>query len=140
MINNVEGILCQTCNNLKCTCTPGTITIAESSVEGIDPEFHYIVKEYGRSMFATLVNASQANASAAFLNVLVTRLQNDEGRQALSDLIGAFNQLNNAYIAEMKWSEERMVACRKEMTAVMETKILTPPSTLVGTNGQPLKH
>lgn len=135
-----EGILCSVCNKLKCTCTPGTITIAEDSVEGLAPEFHSIIKEYGRSMFATLINAGQANATAEVLNVIVTRLQNDQGRDALVGLIGAFNQLNAAYLAEMGWSKERIMACRKEMDAVMQTTILKAAPAILGADGKPLTH
>lgn len=122
---------------------PNAIVITEDSVEGLPPEFHSIVKEYGRSMFATLTNAGQANATAEVLNVLVTRLpvlESGQGRDALVGLIGAFNQLNVAYLAEMGWSEERMTACRKELDAAMQTTILKSIPSILGTDGKPLKH
>ena len=135
---NADDVLCPTCKKLVCACDPTAITITEDSVEGVDPEFHAIIKEYGRSMFATMINASQANATAEVLTMILNRLQNNDGRNALLALLQAFNQLTNAYVAEMDWSEERMMECQKEINAVMQTMVVTPPSTLVGSNGQPL--
>ena len=122
---------------------PGSIVITEDSVEGLPSEFHSIIKEYGRSMFATLVNAGQANATSEALNVIVTRLpvlESGHGKAALAGLIRAFNQLNVAYLAEMHWSEERMAACRKEIDAVMQTTVLEAAPAIIGADGQPLKH
>ena len=119
---------------------PDAIVITEDSTEGIEPEFHSIVKEYGRSMFATLINAGQANSTAEVLSIIVTRLQNAHGRDALAALVQTFNQLNVAYLAEMQWDEKRMVACNKEIQAVMQIKVLRQVPTILGTDGQPLKH
>ena len=68
---------------------PNAIVITEDSIEGLPSEFHPIIQEYGRSMFATLVNAGQANATSEARNVFVTRLPvlaSGHGKAALAGL------------------------------------------------------
>jgi len=116
------------------------LTVTEDSTEGVDSVFHPIIKEYGRSMFATLINAQQATATAEVLNIIVGRLQNEHGRTALAALIEAFNQLSAAYVAKMDWTPERIEACRKELQAVLQSAVLKPVSVLLDPTGRPIRH
>lgn len=116
-----------------------TITITEHSTDDLPKEFHSIIKEYGRSMYATLINTGVAEEAAAALNQCLPQLPiivQAQAQQALIQFLQAFNQLSTAYTTEMKWEEERMKSCKEEIEAVLKTKFTMPESVIVGTDGQ----
>ena len=73
--------------------------------------FRPIAREYGRDMFALVMNAGMARQAAEVLGQAASASRSAEVLHAIRVLAEAFNQLSNDYVKKMGWSEERLSEC-----------------------------
>ena len=97
----------------------------------VDAAFRPIVAQYGRSMFALVMNAGMCGQAASVLAGLVEKHQSVHSAQALRIIADAFNQISNAYVKQMGWTEELVAQCDRDVQRAFAGKIVVP-----GTNGK----
>lgn len=73
-----------------------------------------IAKQYGRSMFALVLNAGMAQQAAAVLNEIVGKHQSVHGQRAVRIIADTFNQVSNSYVERMGWSPETLAQCDRD--------------------------
>ena len=92
----------------------------------VDPAFRPVVAQYGRSMFALVMNAGMCGQAASVIAGLVEKHQSIHSAQALSVIADAFNQISNAYVKQMGWSEELVAQCDRDVQLAFAGKIIVP--------------
>ena len=99
----------------------------------VDPAFRPVVAQYGRSMFALVMNAGMCGQAASVLGGLVEKHQSLHSAQALSVIADAFNQISNAYVKQMGWAEELVAQCDRDVQRAFAGKIVVagPGSKLI---------
>ena len=70
----------------------------EESLADIEECFHPVVRQYGRAMFAVVINAGMAQQATQVLAQVLQNQHSKHGLHAVSMLANAFNQLSNAYV------------------------------------------
>jgi len=93
---------------------PQTDQPTQDDLDGIPEWAHPLVKQYGRSMFALVLNAGMSQQAAAVLNEIVSKHRSIHGQRALAILADAFNQVSNAYAEAKKWDPELLAQCDRD--------------------------
>ena len=92
----------------------------------IDAAFRPVVEQYGRSMFALVMNAGMCEQAAQVLAGLVKKHQSLHSAQALRVIADSFNQVSNAYVKQMGWTEELVAQCDRDVQRAFAGKIIVP--------------
>ena len=90
----------------------------------IEVAFRPVVAQYGRSMFALVMNAGMCGQAAQVLGGLVEKHQSLHSAQALRVIADAFNQVSNAYVKQMGWTEELVAQCDRDVQRAFAGKII----------------
>ena len=104
---------------------------AEEEMLDIPPAFHSVVKQYGREMFALVMNAGMGGEAAKVLSAFVQKHQSHHSAHALGVLASSFNQISNAYVKQMGWSEELVAQCDRDCQLAHKNQIIMPGSSIL---------
>lgn len=103
------------------------------TMEDIEECFRPVVQAHGRSMFALVMNAGMAGQAAERIAQTLQRVQSANGLAGLAMLSQAFNQVSNAYVTQMGWTEEQLAQCDRDIQRAFAGKIVVaaPGSSLI---------
>lgn len=87
---------------------------AKDDFKDIDETFRPVAKEFGRGIFALVMNAGIAGEAAARL---AQEVRTPEARHALHTLARIFNETSSALVKEAGWGEERVAQCESAIKA-----------------------
>ena len=85
-----------------------------------------MAQQYGRSLFGLVMNAGMAGQATAVLGGLVRKHSSQHNAHALTVLANAFNQVSNAYVAQMGWSKELVAQCDRDCQMAFASRIGVP--------------
>jgi len=97
----------------------------------IDPALREVAKEYGRSMFALVLNAGMGGEAARILGEVLQRQHSRHGVQALRHLVSVFNQVSNAYVIRQGWTQEDLAACEQAIKLAFAGKVAIEESKII---------
>jgi len=90
----------------------------------IDPSFREAARLHGRGMFALVMHAGMARQAA---EVLAAKAQHDpQELHAINVLATAFNHCSTALAKREGWTEERMLACDRDIQLAFSGKLIVP--------------
>lgn len=96
----------------------------EDTFEDVPEVFRPVAKEFGRELFALVMNAGMAGQAAEVLGQLVAR--SPEGQHALHTFARIFNHLSSEYVRKMGWGEERVAQCESAIKGAWAGRIAVP--------------
>ena len=97
----------------------------------LDPCFRPVAAQYGRSMFALVINAGIAKQAAHALSMLAQKHVSRGGVHAVGVFAASFNQVTNAYVQSQGWSEEMLAQCERDIGLAFRGKIQVPGSAII---------
>lgn len=103
----------------------------EDLMQDIDPIFHGVVRKHGRSMFALVMSAGMGGEAARVAGEVFSRQHSSHGIEALRTLISVFNQVSNAYVTQMGWTQEQLGACEQDIKVAFAGKLEVVKSPIV---------
>lgn len=103
----------------------------EDLFEDVPEVFRPVAKEFGRDLFALVMNAGMAAQAAEVLGVVVARTQSHEAHHALTMLVRIFNQLSSDYVRKMGWDDAEVARCESGIKAAWAGKIAVAPAGII---------
>ena len=103
----------------------------QSGLADVPKEFHGVVQAHGREMWALVMNCQMSGIAVEKLATIVQKHRSQAGVHAVGVLAGAFNQLSNAYVAKMGWTQEQLAQCDRDLQLAFRGKIIVPGSAIV---------
>jgi hypothetical protein len=97
----------------------------------IEECFRPVAQQYGRSMFALVLNAGLAQEATQQLAGLAQKHASRGGMHAVSILANAFNQVSNAYVARQEWDEGTLAQCSRDIQRAFAGKIAVPGQSII---------
>ena len=97
----------------------------------LDPCFRPVAAQYGRSMFALVMNAGMAKQAASMLATLAQKHASRSGARAVRMFAGSFNQVTNAYVQSQGWEEGTLAQCDRDIQRAFAGKIQVPGSAII---------
>jgi len=94
------------------------------SLDGIATEFHPVVLQYGRELFALCMNAGIAGQAAEQLSLGVGK--NPRMTRALRLFCKSYNELSNEFVMKMGWPPELVAQCDRDIQLAFAGKLVVP--------------
>lgn len=93
--------------------------------------FRPVVAQYGRAMFTLVMSAGVAGEAMNVAGALAIDQRNPALMRAITTLGNSFNQVSNAYVKQMGWSEATVAQCDRDLQLAFAGKISTPTAAIV---------
>lgn len=103
----------------------------QDTLTDVPKEFHSVVQAHGREMWALVMNVQMAGIAVERLAAFADKHKSQHAAHAVGVLANAFNQLSNAYVAKMGWTQEMLVQCDRDLQMAFKGKIVVPGSALI---------
>ncbi len=103
----------------------------QDTLADIPPEFHSVVQTHGREMWALVMQASMGGIALERLAALAEKHRSSHGLHAVGMIGQAFNQISNAYVAKMGWTQEQLALCDRDIQMAYKGKVAVPGQALV---------
>ena len=97
----------------------------------IPEEFHPVVRQYGRELFAFVMNVGMSGQAAQTLAVFAEKHRSTHSLHALHVLTQAFNATGSALAEKMGWTEELIAQCDRDVLLAAKAKIELPKSSII---------
>lgn len=97
----------------------------------IEECFRPVAREHGRSMFALVMAAGMAGEAMQVLGKVLGNQHSTHGVHAAQVIGQCFNQLSNAYVTQMGWTEAQLVACDTAVKLAFQSRIVVPGSSSI---------
>lgn len=107
------------------------MTAAKEDLSSIPPEFHEVVRKYGREMYALVMNAGMAGQAAMVLGAICEQVADPRMSHAVGVLATSFNQIANALVVAKGWDEALIAQCDRDIQLAFRGKIHVPGEQLV---------
>lgn len=100
-------------------------------LSGIESCFHPVVTQYGRPMFALVMNATLGQQGIGVLAQLVDRHRSNHGAKAIQMVAATINLISQDYALARGWSPELLAQCSRDIERAYASKIVVPGSSII---------
>ena len=115
-------------NETKIETTP--LNGAEGPAD-IPKEFWPVIAQYGREMFAFVMNAGMARQAAGVLAAFIDKHHSQHSAHAYAVFAQAMNVTNAQYVTKMGWEEGMLAQCDRDIQLAFSKKIVVPGSAII---------
>lgn len=110
---------------------PNRVEAPPTDLSDIEPCFHPVVTQYGRAMFALVMNATLAQQGISVLARLVDKHRSNHGAKAVQIVANTINIISQNYLIAKEWSPELLAQCSRDIERAYTTKIVMPGSSII---------
>ena len=98
---------------------------------GIEECFHPVVTQYGRPLFAFVLNSQLAQQAASVLMEQAQKHHSHAAIKAVQIIAGSLNDLSQSYATLAGWTPELFAQCSRDIERAYAAKIVVPPAIIV---------
>lgn len=103
----------------------------EDKFEDIDECFRPVVRQYGRPMFALVMNVGLATQAAQVLGAQADKRQSRALSEAAMMMCQAFNTVSSALAALQGWTEEELTQCDRDVQLAFRNSVRPEGSSII---------
>ena len=103
--------------------TDETVVPEKEQFPDIDPAFRPVCAQYGKEMFALVMNAGMAIQAAQVLAAAAAKHRSQHSAHAVGVLSTAFNHVASALAKREGWDEGMLAACDRDIARAWQGKI-----------------